>query len=294
MNELYHHGILGMRWGIRRFQNKDGSLTPMGRERYQQLVERSFAYNNAKKYESERQENLKKHGVSSKDADTDILKKGMTVRRITNVQEDVDDRRKYTSITDRDRETYRNNADLLPMQNRTEPDYYEETYKVKKDIKIASAKNVTEHLLKEYGDTKVSELKKFKQQIERGYKPLHYFKDVTVAEVYDMLGDATKGDAPTAFEVYKDLTGRNVSLSKKDKKFLEDVSRREEEGRSILRGFYNENLTNVDKSSKIFKDFRDKGYDAVVDMEDYADFAEYPVIFLNPKESMKKVKSEKF
>lgn len=32
--ELYHSGILGMRWGIRRFQRKDGSLTPEGRKRY--------------------------------------------------------------------------------------------------------------------------------------------------------------------------------------------------------------------------------------------------------------------
>lgn len=30
---LEHHGIKGMRWGIRRFQNKDGSLTPAGRKR---------------------------------------------------------------------------------------------------------------------------------------------------------------------------------------------------------------------------------------------------------------------
>lgn len=33
-NELYHHGIKGQKWGIRRFQNKDGSLTKAGLKRY--------------------------------------------------------------------------------------------------------------------------------------------------------------------------------------------------------------------------------------------------------------------
>lgn len=32
--ELYHHGIKGQRWGIRRYQRKDGSLTPAGKKRY--------------------------------------------------------------------------------------------------------------------------------------------------------------------------------------------------------------------------------------------------------------------
>lgn len=32
-NELYHHGIKGQKWGVRRYQNTDGTLTAEGRKR---------------------------------------------------------------------------------------------------------------------------------------------------------------------------------------------------------------------------------------------------------------------
>lgn len=45
MNELYHHGVKGQKWYIRRYQNEDGSLTEAGKKRYAQykdIAEKRF------------------------------------------------------------------------------------------------------------------------------------------------------------------------------------------------------------------------------------------------------------
>ena len=45
-NELQHHGIKGMHWGIRRYQNPDGTLTAEGQKRYNTMKRDSQLYGN--------------------------------------------------------------------------------------------------------------------------------------------------------------------------------------------------------------------------------------------------------
>ena len=61
-NELTHWGIKGQKWGVRRYQNKDGSLTAAGRERYGTID--NFEKALADKNKSQRQRNLESQYMS--------------------------------------------------------------------------------------------------------------------------------------------------------------------------------------------------------------------------------------
>ena len=57
--ELYHHGIKGQKWGVRRYQNADGSLTDAGRKRYTEEQIKDLNVRN------ERKKNLKNRRILS-------------------------------------------------------------------------------------------------------------------------------------------------------------------------------------------------------------------------------------
>ena len=81
--ELYHHGILGMKWGIRRYQNKDGSLTEAGKKRYSGETNGRYVKPNAH-YKAA--ENLKKDISSINDKIYSLESKTLTDKRSNEIQ----------------------------------------------------------------------------------------------------------------------------------------------------------------------------------------------------------------
>ena len=74
-NELYHHGIKGQRWGVRRFQNPDGTLTEAGKKRYG-TVENFEARKTLKKA---KKEEVRKQEIVSSGKAADIQKISSTL-----------------------------------------------------------------------------------------------------------------------------------------------------------------------------------------------------------------------
>lgn len=244
MSELKHHGIPGQKWGVQ--NGPPYPLSPEAKKGYNDFVDRVNKENSDDYDFAERikKASIKNAGIEVGNNGKDKIKKGSSIYRIANSDESLDSNRKYAYLTKDDNDTFNEAFDSLYMDLSKPMSTYE--YSAKKDISVADEKTVVEHLLKEYGDQKISDL----------------YHDVSAVRDKSSL----------------------VSVKPKDKKeqmYLDYAS----VGANMVSDFFKNTMKeNMDDVSDYFVK---KGYDAIVDPEDkWFDFAQYPVILLNPKESL--------
>lgn len=80
-NELMHWGIKGMKWGVRRYQNKDGSLTPAGKKRYDKEMAKLKEEEKIAKNKLRTQAKLNK--LDEKRKEIEALKNGKPITKST-------------------------------------------------------------------------------------------------------------------------------------------------------------------------------------------------------------------
>jgi hypothetical protein len=159
-NYLEHHGVIGMKWGVRRYQNADGSLTEKGRKRlksWDKYVEDTRAKKMAKvnkkltkaKVGSEKEANLKK---ASK-----FLEKDKKIYSKMSDKEKLEDR--YIHRKDRSRFTGKDlvgigllgYAAVLPIS-------MSKVSKASSDARIRRAQNAVNRYFGENGNKTIHEL----------------------------------------------------------------------------------------------------------------------------------------
>ena len=299
--ELYHFGIKGMHWGIRRFQNKDGTLTEAGKERVRR--QRADEYDGIT---AAAREALQKE-VGRADH---VLPKGTTIYRVADPGEKLTNRRVYASVLDQDRAEYRSLAwepDMLG-NNAAEHPPVEYEYKAKSDLRVVTPQQQYDYIYEKFGDIKVKDL-----YAKRSVQQSPYSKRdaEAVNEFIKKYGNtkmsALKGDMDFLYENDNDFrNGSGYDYSSGSSKERQRIGKYATAMYRIDRRFWASTLMWKSKEEaakdkllnpkhyEMQEHFKKLGYQALVDIEDWGAVAKYPLIIMDPKANLKKVKETKY
>lgn len=281
---LEHYGRKGMKWGVRRgppypigsgsknknenrYANKDGSLTTAGKARLKKIYSIESRLNYDKK-ESERElSSITKHGIVKDSNGTDIIKKGSVLERVSNIRDESMDRAKYAYITKRDEQAYIKMMKEGYLGTKDVDNIFKYRLEAVDDLKVASGKNVCDRIIRKYGDKNLK--KAYKEYLELDLRNNHF-------KTYGLT------DTNPNSKLAKSI--RSKLGEYKNDKWAGNYAK--ETINKVYSGLNKLLYSNTSIRSDIYKYYVKKGYDAIVDAEDYSGGFEYPVILLNPENSV--------
>lgn len=282
-SELYHFGIKGMRWGIRRFQNKDGTLTEAGRERLRQQLNSAKSKEAKVIYDRWIQKKYEDVGdaLQRTPDGAHTIVKGATLRRVATEDDKIDGRVKYVSMLPADSERYRRFKNTLGAGPNAE--MYEFSYSAKKDLKVASKQQVMDYVMKEFGDTPIRDVIAWQGVTGE-------FATPEAKKAIRTIYNGEFGKRPVR-ELYDDmkLVDDNLNFLRGYQKRNSGVFGYTEAVRLIEKNFTSGTMyqkgKSTEKGQQILKHYKDLGYDAIIDIED-SGFAQYPLILVNPDQAI--------
>ena len=259
-NELRHYGIKGQRWGVRRFQEEDGSLTPAGKERYADDLG-----NNKSQIQNEKQDvkkntiftkrniaigataavaalavigymRYKKNSNAVRSKPMEIIAgKKIDVEKLSDVDNVIKKGTKFQRISSRSFEDYTESGKTIYASFD------------KKDNRI-------------YAEDMVKNIQSWRSSGIIQDNDTNVYKHTMT-----MNKDVKVASPKKVAEAYKKATGNTEIEQHKYMKFMTGLSDR-----------------NNETNNNFFNELRKMGYNAIVDENDAGHYTKSPLILLNP------------